>query len=235
MHTVASDGRNTVEEMAAAAQMKGYEFIAICDHSKSSTIANGLSIERMQQHIEQIRNVAKNTPGIQVLAGCECDILLDGQLDYPDEILAQCDWVVASAHARGTGPAAKMNPTERTLAAIENRYVCAIGHPTGRLINRRPAMEIDIPKIVESAAKNGTCLEINASWQRLDLKDEHARMALAAGVTLTINTDAHSTDQLDQMRLGILTARRAEATKESIANCLSYGQLREFIARKRGA
>ncbi|MBI1825968.1 MAG: DNA polymerase/3'-5' exonuclease PolX [Planctomycetes bacterium] len=235
MHTVASDGRNSIEEMAAAAQMRGYEFIAICDHSKSSTIANGLSIERMEQHIEGIRRVARAKPGIHILLGCECDILLDGQLDYPDEILAKCDWVVASAHARATGPAAKLNPTERTLAAIENRYVCAIGHPTGRLINRRPPMEIDMPRVVAAAAKNGTCLEINASWQRLDLKDEHAQMALAAGGTLTINTDAHSTDQLDQMRLGIVTARRAGATKQSIANCVNYNELRKLIARKRGA
>ncbi len=231
MHTVASDGRCTIEEMAAAAKARGYEYIAICDHSKSSTIANGLSIERMIEHMAKIRAVAKKTKGIAILVGCECDILSDGSMDYPNEILAQCDCVVASIHsALGS---TKHSPTQRTLAAIANPYVSAIGHPTGRLLNKRAPMELDMAAVVEAAAENGTMLEINSSWQRLDLKDLHVRMALAAGVTLTINTDAHHTDQLAQMRLGVLTARRGGATKADVVNGLSLTGLRKRIAHKR--
>jgi len=231
MHTVASDGRCTIEEMAAAAKARGYEYIAVCDHSKGSTIANGLSIERMIEHMARIRAVAKETKGLAILVGCECDILSDGSMDYPNEILAECDWVVASIHsALGS---TKHSPTQRTLAAIANPYVSAIGHPTGRLLNKRAPMELDMAAVVEAAAKNGTILEINSSWQRLDLKDIHVRMALAAGVTLTINTDAHHTDQLAQMRYGVLTARRGGATKASIANSLSLTALRKRMERKR--
>ncbi len=231
MHTVASDGRCTIEEMAAAAKERGYEYIAICDHSKSSTIANGLSVKRMVEHMEKIRAVAKKTKGIAILVGCECDILANGSLDYPDEILAECDWVVASIHsALGS---TKHSPTERTLAAIENPYVSMIGHPTGRLLNKRAPMELDMAAVVEAAAINRTILEINSSWQRLDLKDIHVRMALDRGVTLGINTDAHHTDQLSQIRFGVLTARRGGATKADIVNCLSLAGLRKRIERKR--
>ncbi|MBI4718405.1 MAG: DNA polymerase/3'-5' exonuclease PolX [Planctomycetes bacterium] len=236
MHTVASDGKNTIEEMAAAAQALGYGYIAICDHSRSSTIANGLSVERMRKHLSEIRKAAERVRGIAILAGCECDILPDGSLDYPDEILAACDWVVASIHsAMGSGGAHKLSPTERTLAAMSNRYVSAIGHPTGRLLNERPAMEMDMAAVVEAAARTHTLLEINASWKRLDLKDLHVRQALAAGAHLVIDTDAHRTTQLDQMRYGVLTARRGGAAKQSIANCLTPAALRKLIARKRGA
>jgi DNA polymerase (family 10) len=231
VHTVASDGRCTIEEMAAAAKERGYEYIAICDHSKSSTIANGLSIERMVEHMAKIRAVAKKTKGIAILVGCECDILANGSLDYPDEILAECDWVVASIHsALGS---TKHSPTERTLAAIANPHVSTIGHPTGRLLNKRAPMELDMAAVVEAAAKNRTILEINSSWQRLDLKDIHVRMALDRGVTLGINTDAHHTDQLAQMRFGVLTARRGGATKADIVNCLSLAGLRKRIERNR--
>jgi DNA polymerase (family 10) len=234
MHTVASDGRNSIEEMALAARARGYQYIAICDHSKSSVIANGLSVVRMEKHIAEIRKVAKTFDDISILVGCECDILPNGDMDYPDDILEQCDWVVASIHsAQGTGGGGKLGPTERTLAAIENRWVCAVGHPTGRLINKRPAMDLDIATIAKAAAGNHTMLEINASWQRLDLKDVHARQALAAGVMLTINTDSHHVDQLAQMRLGVITARRAAARRKDIANTLTPAALRKRIAAKR--
>jgi len=236
MHTVASDGKNTIEEMARAAKTRGYEYIAICDHSKSSTIANGLSIERMKQHIEDIREANKKVPGITILAGTECDILPNGSLDYPDDILGECDWVVASIHS-AMGPGGKSNsklsPTERTIAAMENPYVCVIGHPTGRLINKRAPMVIDMGQVVAAAARTNTMLEINANWMRLDLKDIHARQALDAGITLSINTDAHRTQGLDQLRYGVVTARRARATKRDIANCLTLASLRKRIAAKR--
>lgn len=234
MHTVASDGQRTIEEMAFTAKCRGYEYIAICDHSKSSVIANGLSIERMQAHIDEIRRVNERIDGITILAGTECDILPDGTMDYPDDILAQCDWVVASIHSALNPAKDKMTATERTLAAIENRYVCAIGHPTGRLINKRAPMELDMQKVVSAAARNGTMLEVNANWRRLDLKDVHVRMALAAGVMLTINTDAHSFADFEQMPYGVITARRGGATKADVANCLSLRDLKKRIAAKRG-
>ena len=234
MHTVASDGKNTIEEMALAAKSLGYQYIAICDHSKSSTIANGLSVERMKKHIREIRAADDRIEGITVLVGCECDILTEGTLDYPDDLLADCDWVVASIHsAMGKSGSNKKSPTDRTITAMENPYVSAIGHPTGRLINRRPPMEMDIPRVVSAAARTGTMLEINASWARLDLKDTHVRVALSAEVMLTINTDAHHVDQLLQMRYGIMTARRGGASKKSIANCLTLSALRQRIAAKR--
>ncbi|RME38936.1 MAG: PHP domain-containing protein, partial [Planctomycetota bacterium] len=234
VHTTASDGRNTIEEMAEAAKARGYRYLAVCDHSRSATIANGLSIERMKKHVRDIRAADEKIRGITILVGCECDILPDGSLDYPDSILKECDWVVASIHsAMGTGKGKKRTPTERTLAAMENRYVCAIGHPTGRLLGRRAAMELDIGRIAEAAATTGTFLEVNASWPRLDLKDLHIRQALDAGAVLTINTDAHDTGQLDQMRFGIITARRGGATRRAVVNCWTLATLRKRIAAKR--
>ena len=233
MHTIASDGQRTIAEMAENAKRKGYQFIAICDHSKSSVIANGLSIERMREHIREVRKVNERIKGITILAGTECDILPDGTMDYPDDLLAECDWVMASVHSAMTPSKDKMSPTERTLAAMENRYVCAIGHPTGRLINRRAPMDIDMQKVVAAAAKNKTMLEVNANWLRLDLKDAHIRMALAAGVMLTINTDAHSFADMEQMRFGVITARRGGAGKNQIANCLPLAELKKRVAAKR--
>ncbi|MFQ5491052.1 MAG: DNA polymerase/3'-5' exonuclease PolX [Phycisphaerae bacterium] len=231
MHTTASDGRSTIEEMTKAAKALGYEYIAICDHSKSSTIANGLSIERMTRHIQAIRTADKKVRGIAVLAGCECDVLADGSLDYPDDILAQCDWVVASIHSALSG--GKVPPTERTLRAMHNPYVCVIGHPTGRLINRRAPMKLDMAAVVRAAAETGTALEINASWQRLDLKDLHVHQALQAGAWLSINTDAHSTDGLKGMANGVTTARRGGAPTEQVLNTLSLADLRAWVAKKR--
>lgn len=235
MHTNASDGKNTIEEMATAARDRGYAYIAITDHSKSSTIANGLSIERMRSHMAAIREVNERLDGIEVLVGCECDILPDGSLDYPDEILAQCDVVVASIHAamgKG-GSAGKLSPTDRTLRAIESPYVSIIGHPTGRLINRRPAMELDMAVVIAAAKESGTALEVNASWQRLDLRDAHIRQAVEAGVMLSIDTDAHSTGGLAAIRDGISTARRGAATRACIINTWPADKLRGWLARKR--
>ena len=234
MHTTASDGRSTIEEMARAAKSRGYRYIAICDHSVSSTIANGLSVERMKRHVAEIRRIDEKLKDIAVLVGCECDILPDGSLDYPDDVLADCDWVVASIHsAMGKGGTGKRSPTERTLAAMQNPYVSAIGHPTGRLIQRRAAMELDMAAVVQAAARTHTLLEVNASWQRLDLKDEHVRLAREAGAMLTINTDAHHTDQLNLMRFGVTTARRGRATKSEVANCWTLSALRKWVAKKR--
>ena len=236
-HTVASDGANTIEEMAAAARARGYKYLAICDHSKSSTIANGLSTERLITHVEAVHAANRRIKGIEILAGTECDILPDGSLDYPDKVLARCDLVTASIHsAMGKGRAkGKATPTQRTLAAIANPWVTVIGHPTGRLINERPPMDLDIGRVVEDAAANHTALEINASWLRLDLKDIHVRQAVEAGAKLMINTDAHYTDGLDEMRYGILTARRGGATTADVVNTLTPVALKKWIAKKRGS
>ncbi len=234
VHTTASDGRSTIEEMARAAKTCGYSYIAVCDHSKSSTIANGLTIERMRKHIEAIRRASGKVKGVTVLVGCECDILRDGSLDYPDELLAECDLVAASIHAAmGSSRSGKLSPTQRTLAAMENPYVTMIGHPTGRLIHQRAPMELDMAAVVEAAARTGTILEVNAAWQRLDLKDSHIRMALSAGAKLAINTDAHDTDQLAFMRYGVLTARRGGARPGDIVNCLTLAALRKVLGKKR--
>ncbi len=233
LHTKASDGRFTIEEMALAARDLGYEYIAVCDHSKSSTIANGLSIERMRDHMKAIRQANNQVEGIEILVGCECDILADGSMDYPDEILAACDWVVASIHSGITRSTKGLSPTERTLAAIENRWVSAIGHPTGRLIQKRAAMEMDMNAVVNAAARTATILEINANWHRLDLCDIHSRQALAAGVDLVINTDAHHVEEYGQMHFGIRTARRAGATALRIVNSFTLNDLRLRVQLKR--
>jgi DNA polymerase (family 10) len=231
VHTTASDGVCSIEEIAQAAKKLGYRYLAICDHSKSSVIANGLSVERMKRHIKSIRAADKKMRGFSILVGCECDILSDGSLDYPDEILRECDLVVASIHSGMTG--GKTSPTERTLAAMENPYVTIIGHPTGRLINQRPPMKIDIPAVIEAAAKTHTALELNASWQRLDLKDVHVRQAIDAGVSVVICTDAHSAPGLNDISYGVATARRGAARRDAVLNTRTVTDLRRWIARKR--
>lgn len=223
MHTVASDGKCTSEDLARAAKALGYEYINITDHSKSSAIANGLSIERMEKHIEEVRAFDKTFKGLRVLIGCECDILSNGELDYPDEILAECDIVVASIHsAMGQS---KETITRRTIRAMENPHIHIIGHPTSRLLNKRPATALDIPEIVQAAVATGTALEINSAWKRLDLKDQHVRHAMDSGAMLSINTDAHDTGQLDQMRYGVTTARRGWATSDRVINTFSLRKL----------
>jgi len=231
-HTTASDGKNTIDEMAAAAKHAGYDYFAVTDHSRSSAIANGLSIERMTRHIDDIRAAEKRTKGIAILVGCECDILSDGSLDYPDEILAACDLVVASVHSAQRG--GKASPTQRTIKAMQNPYVTFIGHPTGRLLGKRPPMDIDMGELVRAAADTGTALEINASWQRLDLKAEHARQAIDAGVMLVINTDSHRIASLPSIRHGVVTARRGWATAENVLNTRTLRSLKSWIAKKRG-
>ncbi|UCG15097.1 MAG: DNA polymerase/3'-5' exonuclease PolX [Phycisphaerales bacterium] len=231
VHTIASDGMATIEEMAKAAKALGYKYIAICDHSKSSAIANGLSTERMERHIEDIRAVERKLKGIAVLVGCEVDILSDGSLDYPDDILRECDLVTASIHFGMQG--AKTSPTRRTLAAMENPYVNIIGHPTGRLLGQRPPMDVDMAAIVKGAAESGTALEINAAWARLDLKDIHVRQAIDAGAMLAVCTDAHSTGGLATIGYGVTTARRGRAAKRHVLNARPLGRVRQWLAGKR--
>lgn len=231
MHTSASDGTVEAAEMAQGAHELGYEYIAITDHSKSSAVANGLSIDRMWRQIEKLRKLNEKHEFVTILVGCECDILADGSLDYPDQILAACDIVVASMHSAQRQDPKKL--TARALAAMDNPYVTIIGHPTGRLINRRAAMELDMSAVIAHAAKTHTVLEVNASWQRLDLCDRHVRMAREAGVMLSIDTDAHAVAQLKQMRFGIATARRGWLRSKDVLNTLPLPSVRKWIAKKR--
>jgi DNA polymerase (family X) len=230
-HTTASDGQATIEQMAQAAKALGYEFLAITDHSKSQIIANGLTTERLLQHIKEIRRVSDKMKGITLLAGCEVDILADGRLDFEDAILAELDFVVASPHIALKQDASKA--TDRILRAIENRYVNLIGHPTGRIIFGREGLPLNFPRIFKAAAETGTALEINAAFPRLDLNDANAHGALASGVKLSINTDAHSTEGFGEMPFGINVAQRAWATASDVINCMKLAQLKAFIQNKR--
>ncbi len=232
MHTVASDGRNTIEEMAAAAKALGYKYICITEHSPSSVIANGLKPPRLRQHIKDVRAAAARIKGLTVWVGTEVDIHPDGTLDYPDDLLAELDFVTASIHS-GMGRDLEAN-TRRTLAAIKNPHVHCIGHPTGRLIKEREAMPLDIDAIVKEAARTGTALEINAHYYRLDLKDQHARLARDHGATIAICTDAHATDQLELMRFGVITARRAWLRRGDVLNTRPASEVAAFVAAKRG-
>jgi DNA polymerase (family 10) len=230
-HTVASDGRASIEEMAEAAKALGHVVLGITDHSKSQAIANGLDADRLMKHVEAIRGVNERVRGITLLAGSEVDILADGSLDYPDDVLRELDFCVASPHVALRQDREKS--TARLLRAIDNKYVTIIGHPTGRYINKRPGLSPDMAKIFQAAAASGTALEINASYPRLDLSDNHARQAKAAGVMLSINTDAHSTDGLQGARGGIDVARRAGLTKGDVLNTRTPKQILDFIAKKR--
>lgn len=231
-HTTASDGVDTIERMAQAAAEKGYKFLAITDHSRSQAIANGLTVERLLKHAAAVRKANDKLRGrIKLLAGSEVDILADGRLDYEDSVLAELDWVVASPHFALQQDETKA--TDRLLRAVENRYVNVIGHPTGRLIDRRPGLPVRFEPVFKAAAQNGTAMEINASYPRLDLNEVNARAAIESGVMLSINTDAHSTGELELMEYGINVARRAWATKKHVINCLGWDDLAKFIARKR--
>jgi DNA polymerase (family 10) len=230
-HTVASDGHNTIEEMARAAKERGYKFLCITDHSKSSAIANGQSPQKLAQQIKEIHKLNARLKGIQLFAGAEVDILADGSMDFEDELLADLDFVVASVHS-GLG-SARERVTMRTLKAMDNPYVTCIGHPTGRLIGQRAAMDLDMPAVIEHAAQTGTALEINSDPSRLDLKDIHCKMAVEAGVKLTIDTDAHSTESLGLMPFGVATAARGWATKTDVLNTFPLSKLKTLLKAKR--
>ncbi|HSI37034.1 MAG: DNA polymerase/3'-5' exonuclease PolX [Phycisphaerae bacterium] len=230
-HTTASDGVNTIEEMAEAAKERGYAFLAITDHSKSQVIANGLNEERLLAHVKAIHKAGERIKGIKLLAGCEVDILADGRLDFDESILNELDIVVASPHVSLSQDEKKA--TDRIVRAIETRYVNIIGHPTGRVIGRRDGLPLDFGRVYAAAAKAGVALEINAGWPRLDLSDVNARGALRAGCKLAIDTDAHATDGFEEIGWGIGVARRAWATPGDVINCLAFEELKGFVAKKR--
>jgi DNA polymerase (family X) len=218
MHTVETDGKNTIEEMAEAAKARGYRYMAITDHSKNLAFANGLDDTRALAHIQRIRDAGRKLDGITIFAGIEVDILADGDLDLSDDVLAQMDVVIASVHSVFNQEPGKM--TERLLKAVENPNTSIIGHPTGRLQLRRDAYPFDMDAVLTAAAKHKVAMELNSYPDRLDLNDVHLRQAKLRGVKIVINTDSHHTSHLDKIRYGILQARRAWLTKEDILNTL---------------
>ena len=218
MHTVETDGRNTIEEMAEAARQHGYKYMAITDHSKNLAFANGLDDKRAVEHIARIRAANETTDGIRIFAGIEVDILGDGSLDLSDGVLEQMDLVIASVHSHFGQASSEM--TDRLLKALSNRNVSILGHPTGRLLLRRDAYQFDMDAILKSAARNRVAMELNSYPDRLDLCDRHLRMAKQQGVKIVINTDSHHTSHLDKIRYGVLQARRAWLDREDVLNTL---------------
>ncbi len=229
MHTVETDGRNTIEEMAEAARERGYEYMAITDHSKNLAFANGLTDKRAMAHIERIRAVEKEMKGIRIFAGIEVDILGDGSLDLSDSVLEQMDIVIASVHSQFNQDRATM--TERLLKAIANPNTSLIGHPTGRLLLRRDAYQFDLDAVLKAAAKHKVAMELNSYPDRLDLSDVHLRLAKQHGVKIVINTDSHHTSHMEKMRYGILQARRAWLSKENVLNTLPVAKFAGAMKR----
>jgi DNA polymerase (family 10) len=218
MHTVETDGRNTIEEMAEAARAQGYKYMAITDHSKNLAFANGLDNKRAVEHIRRIRAANDNIEGIRILAGIEVDILASGELDLSDSVLEQMDIVIASVHSHFNQSASEM--TERLLKVVANPNVSLLGHPTGRLLLRREAFQFDVDAVMKTAAQRKVAMELNAYPDRLDLCDRHLRLAQQHGVKVVINTDSHHISHLEKIRYGVLQARRAWLTKEDVLNTL---------------
>jgi len=228
-HTTASDGKNSLKEMAQVAQDKGYEYLAITDHSKSQTQAGGLSEDALHRQVDEIAELNDEFHGIRLLASCEVDILEDGRLDFPDKLLERLDLVVASVHSKLDLSEDKQ--TERLIRTMDNPLVSIIGHPTGRQIGERKAFALDMEQVLAAAKDRGCVLELNANPIRLDLKDVHCRLAAETGVDIAISTDAHSTGGLDNMRYGIDQARRGWLAAENIVNTRSWGNLSKMLRR----
>ncbi len=232
-HTTLSDGRGTIEQMANAAQARGYEYLAVTDHSASFGFGNDVQEDELRRRIEEVQELNERLDAFRVLAGSEVNIQLDGSLDYDDEVLAELDWVVASVHTSFRMSEKRM--TERMTAAMEHPLVDAIGHPTGRKILSRDPYPVDVERLIEKAAETGTMLEINAAPDRRDLSDIHARGAAAAGVPIVIDSDAHGPRLLGLMKYGIATARRAWLTPAHVANTRPWAALDSLRKRPRGA
>ena len=227
VHTNYSDGKGTIESMAEAAIELGYDYLVFCDHSQSLRVANGLSPERLEQKLKVVREADERYEEIRLFCGSEVDILRDGTLDYEDDVLATLDFVVASVHTSfGLGEEAM---TERIVRAINNPYVRTIGHPTGRILNRREPYEVDVSRLIREAAATNTALELNAYVDRLDLSVPYVREAVGAGVRITIDTDAHDERALSYMKYGVSQARRAWVEKGSVINCLPLAEFEKYL------
>ena len=229
MHTTATDGKASLEEMIAAAKARGLKYIAITDHSKRVSMANGLDGDRLRAQWAEIDKINHGEPGIRVLKGVEVDILERGGLDLPDDVLREADWVVASVHYGQNQPSEQI--TQRIIEALENPYVSAIAHPTGRIIGRRKPYAFDIDAVFAAAKRCGKLMELNSNPARLDLDDLHCAAAKRHGIPIVISTDAHSTAGLEVLRYGILQARRAGLTKADVANTRPWEKLKALIGR----
>jgi DNA polymerase (family 10) len=230
LHSKASDGENTIAEMASHAAGMGYEYIAITDHSQSLKIAGGLNEADLRKHIKAIRAANGKARGIEILAGIEVDILAGGGLDMADEVLAECDVVIAAVHSKFNMPGDEM--TSRIIKAMNNPHVNILAHPTGRLINERDPYEVDIEKVIAAAFKHKVALELNSHPDRLDLKDSHCRAAREAGARVCINTDSHADQQMSNMRFGVATARRGWLEPADIINTLPLAKLMRFLSKR---
>ncbi len=230
IHSNYSDGANSIKEIADYAHKLGYEWIIVCDHSQSLKVAGGVEIKDLYKKIDEIRNINK-TSKVKILCGQEVDILSDGKLDYPDEVLKELDFVIAAIH---TGfKQSEEQITERILKAMDNKYVHSISHPTGRLLNKRAPYKVNITKIIEQAGKNNVMMEINAFPERLDLDDINSKYAKEHNVIISIGTDAHHISQMDYIILGVYVARRGWLEKKNVVNTLSYEELVKFLKRRR--
>ena len=227
MHTTASDGVATIEEMALAAKARGLKYIAITDHSKRVSMANGLDAARLRQHWKDIRDVQARMSGIDILCGIECDILEDATLDLPDDVLAEADWVIAVLHYGLKQPGTQI--MKRLMAAVSNPHVDIIGHCTGRMIGRREGADVNFTELLKAAADNRVMMEINAHPSRLDLDDIHAAAAKDHGIPIVISTDAHSVNGFDVLEYGVDQARRAGLTADDVANTKSLKEFRRLL------
>ncbi|MBI4561914.1 MAG: DNA polymerase/3'-5' exonuclease PolX, partial [Candidatus Rokubacteria bacterium] len=229
-HTDWSDGHHPLEKLIEAAEARGYEYIIVSDHSRSSTVAGGLAPEELRDQIRKIRELQKKHR-IRILAGSECDILADGRMDFPDDVLKELDIVLAAVHSRFKQARAEM--TARIVRALENPYVSILVHPTGRLIGERDPYDVDLEQVFAAARRHGKAVEINSSWRRLDLKDVHARRAAELGAWIAINTDTHYLENLHAMALGVATARRAWVRPAQVVNTLPLQKLLDWAQRSR--
>jgi DNA polymerase (family 10) len=229
-HTDWSDGHHPIEDLVAAAEAKGYDYVIVSDHSRSTTIARGLTPERLREQIREIRKIQRRHR-IKILAGSECDILADGRMDFPDELLAELDLVLGAVHSRFNQPASEM--TARICRALENPHVKILAHPTGRRLGERAPYDVDIERVLTTARLHGKAVEVSASPSRLDLKDVHARRARDLGTLVAIDTDTHHLPELGQMEFGVATARRAWIGPEQVVNTWPWARLHEWAHRGR--
>jgi len=230
VHTKWSDGTSSIEEIAKAAQKRGYQYIAICDHSKSLRIAHGLDETRVLKQIEEIDRINEKLKGFQILKGTEVDILTDGKIDHPDEVLGRLDFVVAAVHSGFKQEKEKM--TKRIVRALENPLVHCLAHPSGRLLGARAPYEVDIAEVMEAAKKYGKVLEINATLERLDLDDIHCKKAKEMGIRMAIGTDSHHPDQLWMISLGVGVARRGWLETPDLLNTLSLKEILKWCRQQ---
>ncbi|QGJ72188.1 DNA polymerase III subunit beta [Planctomycetales bacterium 10988] len=228
-HSTFTDGRNTIEEMCKAAEAAGFQYFAVTDHSKRVTMANGLTAERLREQWKTIDKIQKQFKQLTILKGIECDILEEGGMDLPDDVLKEADWVVASVHYGQQQPKEKI--TRRIVEALKHPAVSVLGHPTGRLINQRPPYEVDLEEVFQAASDYGKFLELNSSYMRLDLNDVACATAKEKNIPIIISSDAHSTEGFKTLRYGILQARRAGLTKEDVANTWDWKEIQKYLKK----